>query len=286
MSCFGMGIKLFPQEKEELKIFLDTAMFSTTLINDFYSWPKEIKHNIETPGSERPFNAVAILMRHSGLSEKEAMQKLREKQIEIQENHLALLQKLESEKEIPENHMLYILAAQYAASGSEFWSIHVPRYPSKEDLSQPEVEFVSGAFRYKTEKNGTRVAVEIQSPAAGLNGNSLPNGHTITNGHSTTNGHVYLNGRAPTNGHASTNGHVSANGHSSTNGHCLSNGKTLKKRKSNLKNSISLSNGHAEVNVVPKKRLKGSHAMSEEGGKCSDHVSQPLLRILFVISPR
>lgn len=150
MSCFGMGIKLSPEEKEQLQPFVDTAMQSTTLVNDFYSWPKEIKTHLETPGSERPFNAVAILMQHGGYSEKAAMEKLRTRQVEIQEDHLALLRARQSRGSIPERHMLYILAAQYAASGSEFWSFHVPRYPSKEDLNQPEVEFVNGSFRIKT----------------------------------------------------------------------------------------------------------------------------------------
>ncbi|KAH7055784.1 polyprenyl synthetase [Macrophomina phaseolina] len=199
MSCFGMGIKLSPQEKEELKVFLDTAMFSTTLINDFHSWPKEIKHHIETPGSERPFNAVAILMRHSGCSEEEALQKLREKQVEIQEQHLALLRKLQSEKEIPEDHMLYILAAQYAASGSEFWSIHVPRYPSKEDLNQPEVEFVDGAFR-------TWVVVEPNATVCKLKESTMPNGNCTTNEHASSNELASANGHTATSGRSAPTG--------------------------------------------------------------------------------
>ncbi|POS72147.1 polyprenyl synthetase [Diaporthe helianthi] len=146
MSCFGMGITLTPSEKARLADLVDTAMFSTTMINDIHSWPKEVKHHIEHPGSEYPFNAVAVLMRHQGCSEAQAVRLLREKQASLQEQHLELLRRLGP---LPEHQMLYVLAAQYAASGSEFWSIHVPRYPSKEDLNQPEVEFVDGVFRYK-----------------------------------------------------------------------------------------------------------------------------------------
>lgn len=151
MSCFGMGISLTPSEKAHLADLVDTAMFSTTMINDIHSWPKEIKHHIEHPGSEYPFNAVAILMRHQGCSEAEAVRLMRQKQASLQEKHLALLRRLGP---LPEHQMLYVLAAQYAASGSEFWSIHVPRYPSKEDLKQPEIEFVDGVFQYRLGSNG------------------------------------------------------------------------------------------------------------------------------------
>lgn len=132
------------------------------MINDVHSWPKEIKHHIEHPGSELPFNAVAVLMRHQGCSEAEAIARMREKQAELQNAHLELLRELEARGPIPEHHMLYILAAQYAASGSEFWSVYVPRYPSKKDLCQPEVEFVNGEFRYvKTDGADTQVFFEV-----------------------------------------------------------------------------------------------------------------------------
>lgn len=130
------------------------------MINDIHSWPKEIKHHIEHPGSELPFNAVAILMRHQGCSEAEAIARMREKQAELQDAHLELLRNLEASGPIPKHHMLYILAAQYAASGSEFWSIYVPRYPSKKDLCQPEVEFVNGEFKY-VEDHGRNIQVGV-----------------------------------------------------------------------------------------------------------------------------
>ncbi|KAK1992112.1 polyprenyl synthetase [Colletotrichum falcatum] len=242
MSCFGMGIKLCADEKERLGEFVNTAMFSTTLINDLHSWPKEVKHHIEHPGSEYPFNAVAILMRHGGLSEAEAFVRLREKQAELQERHLALLRALEAAGPVPESHMLYILAAQYAASGSEFWSVHVPRYPSKKDLAQPDVEFVDGTFRYRegpatADIDGVprpvlapeTAATECAAPTNGhkngaVNGNA--NGHL--NGH--TNGHTNGSANGLSNGHSNgySNGSANGNGNGYTNGHTngLANGYT------------------------------------------------------------
>ncbi|KAF5021009.1 hypothetical protein F66182_6940 [Fusarium sp. NRRL 66182] len=174
------------------------------LINSGLDWPKEVKHHIEHPGSEYPFNGVAILMRHQGCTEKEAMQKLRDKQIECQERHLELLRKLESEHagRVPEDWRLYILAAQYAASGSEFWSIHVPRYPSKEDLQQPEIELVGGRFCYATQPSEGYIAgttcplptIKMKSVTTAGGANGKLNGHHVNGRVSGLDNHSASNG--------------------------------------------------------------------------------------------
>lgn len=316
-----MGIKLTPEEKAQLNDFVDTAMFSTTLINDFHSWPKEVKHHIEHPGSEYPFNAVAILMRHSGLSEAGAMRALRERQAELQERHLAMLRALEAAGPLPEAHMLYILAAQYAASGSEFWSVHVPRYPSKEDLDQPEVEFVNGMFRYKTCAPAVRPppAVVVNGTYASVVGGGLSKRQSmpkLSNG--ATNGHAKMNGHAGglkkpavakkqksmprlTNGHAQTNGHSNGvgNGYSKVNGtqNGHANGAVNGYPKTNgvqnghtngvnghLTNGIDATNGHTNVvNGASNGTVNGNHSTLPQKfrAKCTDEVSR-VLSILAV----
>ncbi|CAN8101351.1 unnamed protein product [Discula destructiva] len=151
MACFGMGIKISPEDKSRLQDIFDLTMYAVTIVNDIYSWPKEIKCHLERPDSKAPFNAIAILMRHSGYSEAQALRVLREKQTELEERHLRLLEDLKVREggHLSENQTLYVLTAQYAVSGSELWSIFTERYPSKEDLGQPEVEFVSDRFHYK-----------------------------------------------------------------------------------------------------------------------------------------
>ncbi|TDZ36980.1 Ophiobolin F synthase [Colletotrichum trifolii] len=153
MACFGTGLKISREEKDKLREVVDLATFAITVVNDLYSWPKEIKCHLETPGSNAPFNAVAILMRHGGHSEAEAFQILYDKQAELEEQHLRLLEKLRSQEggSLPENQELYIANAQQAVSGSELWSIYTTRYPSKQDLQQPMIEFVDGTFKYAAE---------------------------------------------------------------------------------------------------------------------------------------
>lgn len=169
-----MGFKLSHQEKEILRDITDLAMYSVTVINDLYSWPKEIKCHLERPGSELPFNAVAILMRHGGYSEMEAFRTLRQKQKQLEGRHLSLLHELKARMQhegsgLSMNQDLFLQTMQAAASGSELWSIYTKRYPSKEDLGQPEVEFVDNEFKYKNERSNevdaTTVEIEEQLPA-------------------------------------------------------------------------------------------------------------------------
>ncbi|KAK2734039.1 hypothetical protein FQN57_001874 [Myotisia sp. PD_48] len=150
MSCFGIGIRLTQAEKAKLSEVINTALYSAALMNDYYSWPKELKHHLETQGSEIPFSAVCILMRQYKCSDIEALEKLQDKYVELQEQHLLLVRRLEqSEGVISDSHRKYIMAAQYTASGAEFWSNSVPRYPTKEALKQPECLLVDGVFRWR-----------------------------------------------------------------------------------------------------------------------------------------
>lgn len=151
MACFGMGIRVSKEEKTKLQDIVDLVTYAVTVVNDMYSWPKEIKCHLETPGSNAPFNAVAVLMRHGGCSEAEAFRVLREKQTELEERHLHLLDEIKAREggHLPGNLELYVLTAQHAVSGSELWSIYSERYPSKEELDQPEVECVDGVFRFR-----------------------------------------------------------------------------------------------------------------------------------------
>ncbi|KAM5468358.1 geranylgeranyl pyrophosphate synthetase [Microsporum audouinii] len=150
MWCFGLGIHLTREEKAKYSEVVNLALTSAALVDDYYSWPKKIKHHIETKHSKEPLNAVSILMRQYNCSEPKALAKLREEYISLQEKHLALLQKIERDEGLTETHRKYITAAQHAASGSEFWSIFTRRYPTKAGFNQPECVLVGGKFQYET----------------------------------------------------------------------------------------------------------------------------------------
>ncbi|CCF32910.1 geranylgeranyl pyrophosphate synthase [Colletotrichum higginsianum] len=166
MACFGTGVRISRAEKEKLRKATDMAKYAITIVNDLYSWPKEIKCHLETPGSNPPFNAVAVLMRHSGYSESEAFQALADKQAELEDKHLRLVEALREQEggSLPENQERYIANAQQAVSGSELWSVFTTRYPSKADLQQPPVEFVDGKLRYASSSSS---ACENKSHSTG-----------------------------------------------------------------------------------------------------------------------
>ena len=95
-------------------------------------------------------------MRQYQCSDIEALERLREKYVELQERHLFLVRKLEQEEEvISDAHRKYIMAAQYTTSGSDFWSTFTPRYPTKEDLKQPECLLVDNVFQWKHTLNNS-----------------------------------------------------------------------------------------------------------------------------------
>ncbi|KAL4964478.1 bifunctional terpene synthase/polyprenyl synthetase family protein [Aspergillus stella-maris] len=154
MSCFGMGVKLTKEEKEKLDPIVVAAHNSTTLINDYHSWPKEVMkyfYEIQAAGNaDLPVNAVCIFMQTEGLSEQASRQRVQEEIIAQQESHLAMIQDLvEKEGPLPEKYHMYFKATQYTASGSEYWAAITSRYPTKAELDQPEVIIVNGELKYK-----------------------------------------------------------------------------------------------------------------------------------------
>nr|A0A1Y1C7Q5.1 RecName: Full=Quiannulatene synthase; Short=QS; AltName: Full=Bifunctional sesterterpene synthase EvQS; AltName: Full=Quiannulatic acid biosynthesis cluster protein EvQS; Includes: RecName: Full=Sesterterpenoid synthase; AltName: Full=Geranylgeranyl diphosphate synthase; Short=GGDP synthase; Short=GGS [Aspergillus stellatus]BAX76657.1 quiannulatene synthase [Aspergillus stellatus] len=155
MSCFGMGVKLTKEEKEKLDPIVIAAHNSTTLINDYHSWPKEVRkyfNEVQATGkADLPVNAVCIFMQTEGLSEQASRQRVREEIIAQQKSHLAMIQDLvEQEGPLPEKYYMYFKAAQYTASGSEYWAAITSRYPTKTELNQPEVIIVDGELKYES----------------------------------------------------------------------------------------------------------------------------------------
>ncbi|KAJ5701814.1 hypothetical protein N7488_009362 [Penicillium malachiteum] len=152
MCCFGIGLKIDQRTKDKLASIVNAAHKSTALINDYYSWPKEVKGYFEIDENPNlPVNAVCIMMQYHGCSEREALKSIRDEIVAQQELHLSMIKELEeSEGPLPESWRIYLEAAQYPATGSELWTIYSPRYPTKSDLNQPECIIVGNTMKYKT----------------------------------------------------------------------------------------------------------------------------------------
>lgn len=156
LICFAIGAHLTKEEKEKLAPLIYPAMAALVIMNDHHSWPKEIQTHLDRSLLSAPYNAVAIIMSKERTedgeyyTEKEAKKKVLDVYVELQESCLALVHQFENTEDVIfEDHQDYIKGAQYCSSGVDYWSAYSTRYPSKEELKQPEIEFVDGVFRFK-----------------------------------------------------------------------------------------------------------------------------------------
>ncbi|KAL4908473.1 isoprenoid synthase domain-containing protein [Aspergillus multicolor] len=216
MACFGMGLKLTEAEKQKLAPIINVGHHSTFLINDYWSWPKEVYKYYENEEKNLPVNAVCIMMQEHGCCEEEGQNRVREEIVIQQRIHLRMIKELEEQGgPLPERYYKYFGAVETTASGSEYWSCYSPRYPRKKDLSQPEIVIVTGELHYKTSAGATyrpsiaevkkgnlqRRSNDIES--APLSAKSMPNGThlqhtTLQNGNGEK--HVKRSIDSPTNG--------------------------------------------------------------------------------------
>lgn len=137
LCLFGMGIHISQETKTHASTALYPLTISLMLINDYYSWPKELQAHLQLERSGYPANAVPILMHQHGLCEASALELLKIKIIDFQAQHLAEIEKLEQKGPLSPDMRIYFNALQLVTSGTEFWSMHASRYPSKTCLNQP-----------------------------------------------------------------------------------------------------------------------------------------------------
>ncbi|RDW68637.1 hypothetical protein BP5796_09294 [Coleophoma crateriformis] len=69
-----------------------------------------------------------------------------DKWVDLETRYLGQLYEAKRKGGKLQDHLeLYVLTHQHDSSGSELWSIFMERYPSKEDLTQSEVEFLDAS---------------------------------------------------------------------------------------------------------------------------------------------
>lgn len=150
MCFWGMNFCL-PQAEQDV-IFQDItrpAMLAGALMNDYFSWPKELReHEISGRGSP-PTNIVLVLMKEYQLSETEAICLLRRKITEFELAHLDGIKKLEMTGPVSENHYKFFFVVQCASAATCLWSTYSPRYPSKATLSQVEFRISEANHRLR-----------------------------------------------------------------------------------------------------------------------------------------
>ncbi|KAL4790963.1 isoprenoid synthase domain-containing protein [Aspergillus venezuelensis] len=185
MCCFGMGLKLTEVEKKKLDPIVNACHHSTVLINDYWSWPREVSKYLKEPAkgfAQLPLNAVCIMMQEHSCSEAEAQQKVLDEVVNHQQIHLRMIDEMEKQEgPLCEKFRLYLSAVQHTASGFEYWNSHSTRYPKKHDYEQGECYLEDGHLKCKPflpSHNGKPVSSN-QCANCGTDKHGLQNGFSI-----------------------------------------------------------------------------------------------------------
>jgi hypothetical protein len=123
---FGMELHLTPEEIESTSAFGDCASRSYALTNDWWSWAKERK-TLAT-GAGNVMNAVPIIMRLEGVSEIEALERVRSLILVYEFDLLHRRDHLLAQPGVTEDLKTYIHALVHMCSGNSMWSSTTRRY--------------------------------------------------------------------------------------------------------------------------------------------------------------
>lgn len=119
MMYFSTGVHLNMEENARLHHVVKPALIAAILINDYYSWPKEVDRHMILKGSPAPTNVISVLMRAYDCSEQCAYKILNDKLEAVQRLHLTRVQELEHEmQEVSLSYYKIIHSSQYVYQGS------------------------------------------------------------------------------------------------------------------------------------------------------------------------
>nr|QXF69098.1 sesterbrasiliatriene [Penicillium arizonense] len=203
VGCWSLGIHISPQEKQSVHHFLDKGLLAAALMNDFYSFNKEFDEHSRAGSVDRLQNALSILMREYGYTEKEAReilkQEIRKGEREIMDGYVSW----EKDSIEPKSSELrkYIVMIINMIGGITFWSSHASRY-HRDNLSTNEADRAKivgkshrDIFRVLKDYPPPKVKESTQDTTArkkrkldGFSESKLTNGVSHTNGVNQTNG--------------------------------------------------------------------------------------------------
>lgn len=131
-----MAISLTEEEEAIATTVMHPVFLSIMLINDYYSWPKELQSHLKLDKPGYPISAIPVLMYEHSVSEEVALCLLKDKITGFQVEHLVAVEALKQDGPISPNLLKCFAAGQMATSGTEVWSIGATRYPTKKSLNQ------------------------------------------------------------------------------------------------------------------------------------------------------
>ena len=175
-----MDLKLNEQEQEQSRIPTLAMQKAIIYTNDLFSWAKEKAEQEAVAANKNMFSAVAVLMKEHRISEKQALDLLREKTIECERDHFAAVSDLERAGPISENLYRYLDMTRLCHSGGMLWSALTDRY-NRAGVGQTNVEVTKKdqfSLASSAEENSAKMGVSISIS----NNTTRANGDTDTDG--------------------------------------------------------------------------------------------------------
>ncbi|KAF4966447.1 hypothetical protein FZEAL_10654 [Fusarium zealandicum] len=143
LARWAMDITLPPDEKQWLRELGHNASAQIVLVNDLFSWEKEVLEARDCEGKIGGylFNAIAIVMEEQGISEQAARVFLARKVQDVENNHFRLVaERAKTGKPIPPDVLRYIDCLEDMCAGNEAWSRITARYYVKDGKRQKPTE--------------------------------------------------------------------------------------------------------------------------------------------------
>lgn len=137
--CFSMDFKLNENETKSTLEATNTAYNSWVLVNDYFSWEKELKNHRDQSSKGEIANAVFLFAKWYSLSWSEAKSMLREKIIAYEEKYCREREALLTGAKLTARSMEWIDILDHVTAGNFVWSMTTARYDYKRPDSYPSL---------------------------------------------------------------------------------------------------------------------------------------------------
>jgi hypothetical protein len=131
LACYGSAIFITHQEKTTLSPILGALHYATILVNDYFSWEKELATHQMSDGQFVVTNCVSLHMRLYSMSSDEAKHAVRDKAIGYEQQYCTLKKEFLAERrgnEVSDSVLVYLDITEALHTGNLLWSITCPRY--------------------------------------------------------------------------------------------------------------------------------------------------------------
>lgn len=130
LLCFSMDFKLTEAEIEQTSAVTSAAYDAWVLVNDYFSWEKELQNNQANGGSGEIVNAVFLFMKWYDVDWKEAKSMLRSEIVNREKRYCQEKADLLARGKTTDKIQDWFLLLDLVTAGNFAWSMTTARYDS------------------------------------------------------------------------------------------------------------------------------------------------------------